>query len=66
MNFDSMFRTFLSRPTYQRLFMAFTVGLFLSCAARVSDAQAGGADVGPQPRTAASAAMPSAFSDGAR
>lgn len=39
MNFDSMLRTFLSRPTYQRLFMAFTVGLFLSCAARVSEAQ---------------------------
>ena len=39
MNFDSLFRTFLERPIYQRLFMAFTVGLFLSCAARVSEAQ---------------------------
>ena len=39
MNLDSLLRTFLSRPTYQRLFMAFTVGLFLSCAARVSEAQ---------------------------
>lgn len=39
MNLDSLLRTFLSSPTYQRLFMAFTVGLFLSCAARVSDAQ---------------------------
>ena len=39
MNFDSLLRSFLSSPTYQRLFMAFTVGLFLSCAARVSDAQ---------------------------
>jgi hypothetical protein len=39
MNIDSLIRTFLSRPTYQRLFMAFTVGLFLSCAARVSEAQ---------------------------
>jgi hypothetical protein len=43
MNIDSLIRTYLSRPTYQRLFMAFTVGLFLSCAARVSEAQAGGA-----------------------
>lgn len=39
MNLDSLLRTFLSRPGYQRLFMAFTVGLFLSCAARVSEAQ---------------------------
>ncbi len=39
MSFDSLLRTFLERPTYQRLFMAFTVGLFLSCAARVSEAQ---------------------------
>ena len=42
MNLDSLLRTFLSSPTYQRLFMAFTVGLFLSCAARVSDAQPAG------------------------
>ncbi len=66
MNFDSMFRTFLSRPTYQRLFMAFTVGLFLSCAARVSEAQSGGTDAGPQPWTAATAPTPSASTDGAR
>jgi hypothetical protein len=39
MDFDSLFRTFLQRPGLQRLFMAFTVGLFLSCAARVSEAQ---------------------------
>ena len=39
MNLDSLIRTYLSRPTYQRLFIAFTVGLFLSCAARVSEAQ---------------------------
>lgn len=42
MNLDSLIRTYLSRPTYQRLFMAFTVGLFLSCAAKVSEAQPGG------------------------
>jgi hypothetical protein len=52
MNFDSMLRTFLSRPTYQRLFMAFTVGLFLSCAARVSEAQP------TSPAAAARAAAP--------
>ena len=46
MNFDSLFRTFLERPIYQRLFMAFTVGLFLSCAARVSEAQPGRPGVG--------------------
>ena len=39
MNFESVLRTFFQRPIYQRLFMAFTVGLFLSCAARVSEAQ---------------------------
>jgi hypothetical protein len=49
MNFDSLFRTFLERPIYQRLFMAFTVGLFLSCAARVSEAQ-------PRPATPSAAA----------
>ncbi|CAA9360162.1 MAG: hypothetical protein AVDCRST_MAG40-3430 [uncultured Gemmatimonadaceae bacterium] len=43
MNLDSLIRTYLSRPSYQRLFMAFTVGLFLSCAARVSEAQSGAA-----------------------
>ena len=51
MNLDSLLRTFLSRPTYQRLFMAFTVGLFLSCAARVSEAQ---------PRVGRAAVAPSA------
>ena len=34
---DELFRTFWSRPQYQRLFLAFTVGLGLACAARVSD-----------------------------
>lgn len=54
MNIDSLIRTFLSRPTYQRLFMAFTVGLFLSCAARVSEAQPGGAALSGGERGAAS------------
>ena len=38
-SFDERLRTFWSRPAYQRVFLAFTVGLFLSCAARVSQAQ---------------------------
>jgi hypothetical protein len=38
-SFDEILRAFWSRPAYQRIFLAFTVGLFLSCAARVSQAQ---------------------------
>ena len=53
MDFESVVRTFLERPIYQRLFMAFTVGLFLSCAARVSEAQ-------PQGGPAAGGAAPGA------
>lgn len=34
---DELIRAFWSRPQYQRLFLAFTVGLGLACAARVSD-----------------------------
>jgi len=42
MNFDRLLRTFRERTVYQRLVLAFTVGLFLSCAARVADAEAAG------------------------
>jgi hypothetical protein len=49
MNFDDLLRAFWQRPVYQRLFLAFTVGLFLSCAARVADAEAAG---GPTVRQA--------------
>ena len=38
MNFDDLIQTFWKRPVYQRLFLAFTVGLFLSCAARMAGA----------------------------
>ena len=38
MSFDDILRVFWARPVYQRLFLAFTVGLFLSCGARVSSA----------------------------
>ena len=34
---NELVRAFWSRPQYQRLFLAFTVGLGLACAARVSD-----------------------------
>ncbi|HKG95897.1 MAG TPA: hypothetical protein VKA84_28555 [Gemmatimonadaceae bacterium] len=37
---EELARVFWSRPAYQRYFMAFTVGLFLSCAARASKADA--------------------------
>ena len=33
---DSILKAFWERPSYQRVFLAFTVGLFLSCAARVA------------------------------
>lgn len=42
--FEELFRVLWSRPAYQRYFMAFTVGLFLSCAARVSQADAQSSD----------------------
>jgi len=37
---DDILRAFWHRPVYQRLFLAFTVGLFLSCAAKVAEGQA--------------------------
>ena len=36
---DDLLRVFWSRPGYQRVFLAFSVGLMLSCAARVAQAQ---------------------------
>jgi hypothetical protein len=39
MDLDELFRAFLGRPVYQRIFLAFTVGLFLSCAARMAGAE---------------------------
>jgi hypothetical protein len=53
MNLDSLIRTYLSRPTYQRLFMAGTVGLVLSCAARVSEAPPAADATATQPAAAA-------------
>ena len=37
---EELARVIWSRPAYQRYFMAFTVGLFLSCAARASKVDA--------------------------
>ena len=49
--FDSILKTFWERPSYQRVFLAFTVGLFLSCAARVAQSQE------TQPRSATPSAV---------
>lgn len=40
MRFDELLRAFWARPTYQRVFLAFTVGLFLACSARMAEAGA--------------------------
>jgi hypothetical protein len=39
MNLDDILRAFWARPIQQRLFLAFTVGLFLSCGARMAEGQ---------------------------
>jgi hypothetical protein len=39
MTLDDILRSFWARPIYQRLFLAFTVGLFLSCGARMAEGQ---------------------------
>ena len=31
MKFDELFKAFLARPAWQRLFFAFTLALFMSC-----------------------------------
>jgi hypothetical protein len=35
-NLDELFRVFLSRPLYQRIFLAFTLGAFMSCSMKVA------------------------------
>ena len=65
MDFDEILRIFWSRPVYQRLFLAFTVGLFLSCAARAAGSQTVRRDAGARP-VAAAHATPSAPSVSAR
>jgi hypothetical protein len=36
MNFDEILKTFLARPAWQRVFFAFTLGVFMSCSMRVA------------------------------
>ncbi len=36
MNFDELFKVFLARPKWQRVFFAFTLGVFMSCSMRVA------------------------------
>lgn len=33
---DELFRAFLSRPILQRIFLAFTLGAFMSCSMKVA------------------------------
>ena len=37
MNFDELFKTFMARPKWQRLFFAFTLALFMSCSMHVAE-----------------------------
>jgi hypothetical protein len=47
MHFDTILHAFRTKPTVQRLVMAFAVGLFLSCAAGVSEHSVGPSDDAP-------------------
>jgi hypothetical protein len=38
MDFDRLVRRFFERPVYQRLFLAFTLGLFISCSVKMAGA----------------------------
>ena len=38
MDLDRLARAFFERPIYQRLFLAFTLGLFISCSVHVAGA----------------------------
>ena len=39
MDLDRLVRLFFERPVYQRLFLAFTLGLFISCSVKVAGAE---------------------------
>ena len=39
MDLDRLVRVFFERPIYQRLFLAFTLGLFISCSVKMAGAQ---------------------------
>jgi len=39
MDLDRLVRLFFERPVFQRLFLAFTLGLFISCSVKMAGAQ---------------------------
>lgn len=39
MDLDRFVRRFFERPVYQRLFLAFTLGLFISCSVKMAGAE---------------------------
>jgi hypothetical protein len=39
MDLDRAIRRFFERPAYQRLFLAFTLGLFISCSVKMAGAE---------------------------
>jgi hypothetical protein len=39
MDIDRLVRLFMERPVYQRLFLAFTPGLFISCSVKMAGAE---------------------------
>jgi len=39
MDLERLVRLFFERPVYQRLFLAFTLGLFISCSVKMAGAQ---------------------------
>jgi hypothetical protein len=39
MDLERLIRLFFERPVYQRLFLAFTLGLFISCSVKMAGAQ---------------------------
>ncbi|MFL5575205.1 MAG: hypothetical protein ACJ79S_04480 [Gemmatimonadaceae bacterium] len=57
MRFDELLRAFWARPTYQRVMLAFTVGLFLACSARMAESGAA-RDAAASARVSGSAAAP--------
>ena len=36
MNFDELYKVFMARPAWQRVFFAFTLGVFMSCSMQVA------------------------------
>jgi hypothetical protein len=52
MDFDRLVRRFFERPVYQRLFLAFTLGLFISCSVKMAGATPRVIDVTARPSAA--------------